>query len=279
MIGNYLFFHSKQLEKPIFLDHYLAIDNYNENQPVQISFYYITNKQNPAQISYVTIGDVQGYPIHYAGGLWDSEHLFSPHQEFTHHYLISQIVEFPSENIPFDDSQSWSFDTMEVMYTNGETDTVPIGQVIISQVISASNKDALRSYSSSGSTNGDNTTSFKVIKTLEITDIYYPFADIIGDDYLAVKIGTSDNSLKDDNPNGPKWLEENEYNSFKMANGFFLQKDIFPFQMKQGEGLRVYTQTNPSIKEVYEFPLSIQGRTVDGDEFIAKSYIGGGKCF
>ena len=125
---NSFYAHSKQLDEPIFLNHYIET-TMQEN--TYLTFYYLTNKNDTSHVSFVNMGTVGGYIVgdhfFYTPNLLDLNE-----QTFTHHVLRSIQVEFNSSDFETAVRDGdFSFDEMDVFFTDGREMTVPIGQVIV----------------------------------------------------------------------------------------------------------------------------------------------------
>ncbi|MFJ8236081.1 hypothetical protein ACIQ34_10080 [Ureibacillus sp. NPDC094379] len=123
--GNYLYFQSKQLNQPIFLDHYY--ETYIQDESY-LTFYYLSNKMDYAEIDHVTIDGLDLYLVLVHGLVWSSSP--TSEQEFTHQYLKSVTFDLAHVPLPLQESDYvWTFEEINVNFSNGQALTTDIGKV------------------------------------------------------------------------------------------------------------------------------------------------------
>jgi hypothetical protein len=272
MIGNFLYFSTKQMKEPIFLEHYIAAEVFDENDTLSLTLYYITNKYKPILVTNVSIQNTLAYPSENIDEFW---HTGQPsvyyHQEFTHHYLVPITIEIPAISIPFEDNKTWTFNTIEVFYSNGSSQTVSVGEVILSKY-DGSKINSLINTSVSGGSDGFGSEFYSAEESLEITSFDHPFSGKVNDQ-VAIKISTSDNNFKENTTEEPEWLKKRDLESWNSVEGILLTDSLKSIQIEKGEWLRVYTQTRPNYPSILSFPIDIRGVTKTGNEFHVKAYV------
>lgn len=176
-IVNSLYAHSKQLEEPIFLDHYLETTT-DENDHNYVTFYYLANKNDHSHINYIRLGDVEGFPQH--------DYFYTdttaPHaiDTYNHQDLRSITVKLRSFN---DEKDAQSFNEMVVFYSDGRSSTASIGEVIIhpNRFYASNDSRVLDQPSSGGSNDGSSWDTFRATEPLAIEKITFPFDEPIKD--------------------------------------------------------------------------------------------------
>lgn len=115
---------SQQLDKPVFLDHY--IDEYQQDE-IQVQFYYITNKRDQNAVNYIMLGDIPGYVDQYFDPMMEE----IPYEQRFGHYEVRSI--FATLDLrgldPID--EKIVFDKMRVHFSDGQYETVDVGEIII----------------------------------------------------------------------------------------------------------------------------------------------------
>jgi hypothetical protein len=271
-VFNYQIYKSHQLEEPIFLEHYIAKEVYPGNDMVTLTFYFLTNKENPTHVNYVLIDDVFGYTIdNYTGMSFDGQPQFHYHQEFTYYYSVPLTIEIPADTIPVEGEDSWQFSSMDVYFGNGEMQTVDIGEVIISKA-QQSKIEPLQFLQGSGGSDGFGETLFTSAMPHEVIRIDHPFEGKV-EDQVAIKVSASGNSLPDNESMLPSWLEEGEFESWNSKVGSILPDSFDPISIDQDGWLRIYTQARPNHPTILEFPIDIYGVTDSGDEFHVEAHV------
>ncbi|RLQ91809.1 hypothetical protein [Planomicrobium sp. Y74] len=115
---------SQQLDKPVFLDHY--IDEYQQDE-IQVQFYYITNKRDQKAVNYIMLDDIPGYVDHYYDPMMEE---IPYEQRFGHHEVRSIYATLDLRGLdPIDEKMV--FDKMRVHFSDGQFETVDVGEIII----------------------------------------------------------------------------------------------------------------------------------------------------
>lgn len=273
-VGNYLYFQSKQLEQPIFLDHYyetyLQEDNY-------LTFYYLTNKQDPTQINYALIDGLEAYPIS-IDGFWNgAPNTPKFEQEFSHQYLKSVRLQLPKYDLPIEEGSDdvWSFEEITFAFSDGEMVTTDIGNVNVYGRLP--NSDVFESRVSSSNNQHRSDNSMVAVKPATVEAITIPFSEEISQDVL-VKVNTDQEKLKEleamnQGGNPPDWFEGERDIDWENVSGVSIDEDIFPFELKKDDWLTLSMKFNPNRKSYFEFGIEINGKTAEGEPFMRKASI------
>jgi hypothetical protein len=271
-VMNYAFYQSKQLDQPIFLQHYLETQIYEDNQ---FTFYYLTNKRDISHVTYVEIDGKQFFPHHYSP-MWSDNNIPHYEQEFRHHYLRSIMIQFPKNLMPIDAGaqKEWSFKEMEVGFSDRPSIKVNIGKVIFSPA--TSEEKLLESRVSSSSNQHRSDTAFAALNPVTIEDISVPFPEIEKDIEMKVNLDQEKlTALKGmgEGKDSPDWFHKNMEVEWKNVKGTSVSKEIFPFTLEKNDWLQITTFANPNRKSVFDFSIKIKGTTSDGNAFTSQAHI------
>ncbi len=265
---NYVYFQSKQLSEPVFLDHYY-VGYLDEMQ--SFTFYYLTNKQNTEEIAHVQIDGIESVIVknedQWFGGWYDSSEPTYV-REYRHHYLKSVTLEFYRDDISFNEhGSSFSFETMEVFFTNDSSIIADVGKVDLN--LANGQETAFESRMSSGSNQHRSEEAMVSKEAVIIEDIYVPLSEEIVDD-IAIKVNYNQERLKDldslkTTGSLPEWLEKNRELEWGELPGFsFEAEDIYPIRLKTNEWLHLDMYFNPNHTSYFEFSVLIRGRSESG---------------
>lgn len=269
MLGNYLHFQSKQLEQPIFLEHYYETDT---SAGYHLRFYYLTNKSEPLEVKHMLIDGVSVYPIN-EGAFWSNQaNIPNYEQAFSHHYLQSVTVTLPEQEIPVNKGVDdvWTFNEMQVTFSNGEKVNTNIGEVRVYGNRTVSDSLVSRYYSRNK--NDNNANYIMVSKPTNIESITIPFGEEVSKDVLLrVKLDpTSVNHLSDVSSitNIPHWYNEKydiEVNDNEIV--YVVNENLYPIQLNTSDWLNLYIRFSSEHKRYYEFNIKISGTTDEGKPF------------
>ncbi|MUV37760.1 hypothetical protein JNUCC1_01566 [Lentibacillus sp. JNUCC-1] len=251
--GNYMFFDSKQLDQPIFLDHYYTEEIYDLEGTVDLTFYYITNKQQPKRVAFVDIDGVEAYPVYDQHGFFlNDEPQIHYVQEFSHYYIVPVTIEISADQIPIEagSDETWMFETMHVTFSDREKVKASIGKTEIAH--HQGSPDVFDFSSGSSSSDGTSETSVTVLQAANIEDVLIPFADEISDE-LSVKIDVG-MSRPDEA------LDVSEAGSL-------------PLTVKKDDRLRVFTKVISDRTSFLELGLKIKGTIDNGEAFTENVYV------
>lgn len=270
-IGNYLYFYSKQLEEPIFLKHYYYRQYYPDFE-IEFPIYYITNKSNPLSISHVEIDGVDAsVGSHYGHYYWMKNSDIYYLSEFTHHYLMSASIKIRTyaHSLQLEENETWSFNEMKVYFSNGESMTVDIGEVTISNQQYDYNKpeSALRMYSSSAS---NNLVEYygEVKKSLTIDKIDSPYWDFVKNN-VKININSPDKTV------AKIYYSKDEKQKWENIRGKEITDHFSPIKFNAQEKFHLIMQFNNSTS-IFEIPIKISGTTEDGEPFEFSTWIHSG---
>ncbi|MFT4415059.1 hypothetical protein ACLM5H_14455 [Fredinandcohnia humi] len=271
-IGNYLFFESKQLAAPLFLDHYYET-SINIEGDNHLPFYYLANKSDFSTVSHVDINGETFYPLSTQYfNMWDTN---TPQyeQEFTHHYLKAVTLSIPSVNIQ--DNIPFEFSNMIVHFSDGKTIQADIGNVILHK--SNPKPQVLETRYSGSSNQHRETKSFITLQPITIEDITVPFPEEIADEVL-VKVDLNQERLSEleelmTGAEPPNWLTEGRDKKWSSLPGVLIHDELFPFSLKQSEWILLLMKYNPTRNSYFTFSVKIIGKTESGEPFILEAPI------
>lgn len=273
-IGNYIYFQSKQLKQPVFLDHYYETYLQEENY---LTFYYLTNKQDLFEVNYAIIDGVEVYPAS-NGGVWNwSSNTPTFEQEFSHQYLKSVRLQLPNYDLPIEEGSNdiWALEEITFAFSNGEMVTTDIGSVNVYGKLP--NSDVFEIVVSSGSNQHRSDNTMVATKPVTVEAITVPFNKEISRDVL-VKVNLDQEKLKTldvlkHGGNPPEWYEMELDLDWVKIGGVLIDENIFPFDLNKDDWLQLSMKFNPNRKSFFEFGIEIKGTTADGERFLRKASI------
>lgn len=262
-IGNYFYFQEQQIETPIFLEHYYERESQSE---YNMSFYYITNLNDPREVRYVIIDGIELYPrSDFPHFFWHNEQqLINYHQQFSHqgirevHFIFMEdLVESTK-----DADGNWSFSEITVFFNDGTSTTQNIGEVMIREgrEYDPTEEEVVQSAFSSGGSDGSNETGFRVLKDASVTEVEIPFVSEVSDK-MSFKVAFGEEKIQ--------W--QHDEMSWQRVNG--RDDKLFPISLKQGDGIYVTVQIHEDYNKPLDFPVKIMGESTDGTPFINHAYI------
>lgn len=273
-VGNYLYFQSKQLERPIFLDHYYETYLQEENY---LTFYYLSNKQDHSEVSYALIDGLETYPVSNDGPWNWSSNTPTFEQEFSHQYLKSVRLKLPKYDLPIEEGtdEVWSFEEITFSFSNGEMVTADIGNVNVYGTFP--NSDIFETRVSSGSSQHRSDKTMVALRPVTVEAITIPFPEEISQDVL-VKVNLNQEKLKKlealrHGGNPPSWFEEERDLDWEKVSGVSIDEGIFPFELQKDDWLKLAMKFNPNRKSYFEFGVEINGTTAEGERFVRKAPI------
>ncbi|MFS0821894.1 hypothetical protein [Bacillus sp. 1P02SD] len=264
-IGNYIYFHTKQLDAPIFLEHFYEL-TMNEEDETTLPFYYLTNKSDQSNVNFIRIDGVEAYADSNGNFMWESQ---APQfeQEYTHHYLKAVNVSFPSE---YEGDSPLSFSEIEVHFSDGKTVQANIGKVTLHKRME--NPNVLETRISSSSNQHREEKSMVALQPITIEKIEIPFASDLSDDILMKvdleqkRLGELEKLMTGANP--PDWFDEERDKEWSDLPGVLLNDNLLPLHLKQNEWIRFLMQFNPERDSYYQFSIKLFGKTESGEEFV-----------
>lgn len=267
-IANNIYAHSKKLDEPIFLDHYVDT---TLQEDVYLPLYYLANLHDTTTISYVTIHGIPNYVIQdnfYSnfGSNYDAEHNQNL-QIFTHHALRNiqlQLNTFELENL-LQDGQ-FTFNEIEVFFSDGKNMTVPIGEITVHADHSNYDSDVLNFISGSSSSDGSSKSTFRVTERLSIENIMFKYDDLLRDKLL-IKINSQNQLTSDDISNTTHtqgWTD---------VPGIDLQNIHLPYELEKDEMLYIHTQILPELTYYINSMIIFSGTTKTGETFTFSNWL------
>lgn len=286
-VGNYLFFESKQLEEPIFMEHFYekrvpirsddaddADMDYFESEGIQLTFYYLTNKYDPVDVVEVSVDGAEVYVDSGSFGyefFGASEPIQHVVQEFRHYYLKSVTVEIrPEAFATGKPGDRWTFENMEVYFNNQEKVSANIGKIAL--FLDDYTPEVLEQWMGSGSNDGHNEGVFVSLKPLTVEDISVPFANEISDVFKAkVDISRGVIGFREEHEDLPTWYDDRSVD-WENTPGILLENVEFPFTMETDERISLNMFLNQDRTSFLELASKITGTTESGESFV--SYAG-----
>lgn len=257
---NTIYAHSKQLDEPIFLDHY--IDTLIQEGSF-LTFYYLTNKNDISNVSHVNIGDVTGYvsndEFNFGFDYDDNLNI----GVFAHHALRSLHIELnPSELESSLRDGSFTFNEIDVYFNNGKNMTAPIGEVVIHTDYPSDNP-----LSALGASAGDNWNIhyYNVEEALVLEDITINFDDTL-QNQIFVKLDSVSNPTIENSTH-----ENLINNNWNETPGIDILNIEFPYELVKDEKLYIYSQISPEFIGILESPIILSGTTTSGKTFTTYS--------
>ncbi|MUK89383.1 hypothetical protein GMD78_13525 [Ornithinibacillus sp. L9] len=271
-IGNYIFFQSKQLEEPIFLDHYITKEIYDEQHEVQLTFYYLTNKKDPDTVSYAEVNEVMLHPENNAWMWFDNHQQPRVHyeQEYSHYYLMAATFRVPVDMLSLEAGDSWSFENINVYFSNGQQ-VADIGKVKITKLNRANEGFDFRMSGSSH--RGVNVITAR--EKLNIVDIQLPFAEEISND-IAMKVDSDNEQIKEEfdyHQTRSDSAGDDLQIAWKDVPGIELTQDVFPITLEKDGWIKISTKLSDNRISFFDFSMSVIGETESGEEIIGQSHI------
>lgn len=259
---NSLYAYSKQLDAPIFLEHYIETVAQENNH---LTFYYLTNKNDVSSISHVKIGDIMGYVEmnNFSYNFFDDfdSKINQDVQTFTHHALRRIDVKFHDfENIMKDGL--FSFKKMEVFFSDGSSMTVPIGEVIVYSTYRDTH--FLEQRISSISNNDRSEFTYKVKEELAIQDITTNFEEILKD-HLIVKIHSTNKDFTKEFAN--ESFGDSLHTDWETLPGTDIVDVEFPYKLEENDAFILNAQISPKFIGVLQAFVILSGITESGKEF------------
>lgn len=268
---NSFYAHSKQLDAPIFLDHYITKQVHEEDSNY-LTLYHLTNINDDSRLSHVNFGGITGYvsqdDFFDDFGFYENE--FNPDlQTFTHYALRSIQIELNSYELEdaLKEDRELIVHDIELFYSDGRDITLPIGEVVLQRPYQDQDENVLTQPGSSSSNDNSNISSFSAEESLTIDSITFNF-DWPIKDRIFVKI---------DPLNTIPLHNHIEYdlsaNNWSKVPGIEISDFKFPFDLEKDDKFKLYTQTSSDFIGSLESSLVITGSTESGKPFTTYSYV------
>ncbi|TCN20392.1 hypothetical protein [Mesobacillus foraminis] len=261
---NYVYFQSKQLEKPIFLEHYYEtfID-----EGAQLPFYYLTNKKNSEEVSHVVIEGLEGVDVMAVGGeFWGEDETNFIH-EYSHYLLKSVTLEF-SEEFAWDSKEaSFTFENISVYFQNQTHIVEDVGKVTLNRL--PENEGVFENRMSSSSNQHRSDSALLANEGLTIEEITVPWPDL--KEEVEIKITLDQEKLREldaltEEGNSPHWLDEGK--EWEEVPGTLIDQGVFPLRFDKNDWLHLNMYFHPDRASFFQFPILIKGTTEAGKTFV-----------
>ncbi|MFB9328913.1 hypothetical protein ACFFSY_23505 [Paenibacillus aurantiacus] len=160
-IGNLWYYETMQLEKPVFLKHYMVVYP-NANDWIELT--YAENKSTGKKVTAVQIEELPSLLFR-----------IDPHPNtYTHQVLGKAYGEWRTGDEEQAEKASITVKEATVFYSEGPPEKVPIGEI---QIVWDRRQGVLETSSTSGSTDGSGHYSVNVTQPITLEHVDYSFSD------------------------------------------------------------------------------------------------------
>ena len=273
-IGNYLYFKDKQIDKPIFLEHYIVKELFEENEMIEFTIYYLTNKQDPHKIHNVFIDGVDANIYNQSSTGWH----FGTEQveyidQFNHHYLMSVNLAIWTDALNLKEDEVVSIKDVTFFLSNGDQVTANIGEILITGPPLPNEKEVIYSPFQMSSSDHFTENFFVATEPLFIESLSIPFFDQIGKQ-INIQYSIDQEVTK------------KLYDRHNLADRFFtidawkefnvqpLKSTDFPISLAKDEKLWLLTELKYDRPQFTSFNLTWSGTTLEGDLFSFRTSVG-----
>ncbi|MGR9049775.1 hypothetical protein ACQ4XT_14220 [Halobacillus faecis] len=260
--GNLWFYQSKQLEEPIFLEHFY-------DGTGMFELYYLTNREDPARVVSVEFSD--GTTLHAEADQYafpNENPAFGPDvRSRSTHYLL--------KTTRFDEQQMRELEVdhegkATIHFNDGKTLYADIGMIEAREL--RKGNGLFTQQSSSSSSNGRSFRSFSVKEELEIESISSPFPEV--DEDIKMKLYTpSIGSTGTPDGGGPRTYSKEMDKDWSEVAGVPLENIDFPIEMKRGERIRLTMQEKPNEIRSYSYEIVMEGTMINGDQPFTQPFL------
>lgn len=162
-VGNVWYYQSMQLEKPIFLKHYMIV---NGNQSDMIELTYLENKMKGRKVTGIRLEELPMLRFQ-----------IDPHPNSYRHQVLGKAYgEWRTEEAGQMEKVPVTIKEATVYYNEGQPEKVPIGEI---NVLWEQRESLLETSSSRGSSDGTGQYSVTVKQSLTLEQVDYSFSDRI----------------------------------------------------------------------------------------------------
>ncbi|SDP19867.1 hypothetical protein [Halobacillus aidingensis] len=254
--GNLWFYQSKQLEEPIFLEHYYGGAGVFE-------LYYLTNRDESSHVMSVEFSD--GTTLHAKSdyyGFHNGNPAYGPDvQSRSTHYLLKKTG--------FDEQQMRELEVdhegeATIHFNDGKTMTADIGTVESSEL--REGNGIFRSQGTSSSSNGRSFRTYTVKEDLKIDSMSSPFPEVQDDLKMKLYAPSIDLTGTPD-AGGPRSYSKELDEEWSQVAGAPLENIDFPIDMKQGDRIRLTMQEKPDSIRAYSYEIEFTGTSENGTPF------------
>lgn len=179
-VGNLWYYQSMQLEKPIFLKHYMVL---NGNYSDWIELTYVENRKNGKKVTGIRLDELPMLRFQ-----------INPHPDSYRHQVLGKAYgEWKKEDLGQMEEMPFSIKEATVFYSEGPPERVPIGEI---KVVWEKSEGLLQTTSSGGSSDGTGHYSVTVNQPLVLEQIDYSFGDRLSPIFdLSVTGGNADEPI------------------------------------------------------------------------------------
>ncbi|MEH7391312.1 hypothetical protein [Bacillus sp. JJ1474] len=247
LVGNYAFFVSSQLQKPIMLKHYYYVPS---SQGYIIHLHYIANRSDELDIQWVTIPGMEGE--FFSKGPQHG-------QKYRHYELKTFSLEVNERFLTNIDENSFSFNQVKAHLSNGDILTMDIGEITLYKW-----NDRVLQFQISGSSSDH--TGYHILKAdqdIKITGLAIPYAEELKS-ALSLKLNSNQVEVQ-------QHLNQKVPGVFQ-DDGRSLSKDLFPIMMKKDELLSInyqfsFQQNDSGRFNYYKIRAALEGQEMNGQTF------------
>ncbi|MBN9653216.1 hypothetical protein J0K78_02980 [Halobacillus sp. GSS1] len=254
--GNLWFYHSKQLEEPIFLEHFY-------DGAGMFELYYLTNRDDPSHIVRVEFSD--GTAVHAEADQYafpNENPAYGPDvRGKSTHYLLkaTRFDEQRMRELGVDHEGKAT-----IHFNGGDTIVADIGKVTSSEI--QDRNSIFRSQGRSSSSNGRSFQSYTVMEDLKIESISFPFPEVAEDVRMKLYAPSIDSTGTPDG-GGPRTYSEELDQDWSEVAGALLENIDFPIEMKRGDSIRLTMQEEPDTIRSYSYEMTLKVTLENGKSF------------
>lgn len=224
-VGNLWFYQSMQLEKPVFLKHYMVL---NGNYSDWIELTYVENRKNGKKVTGIRLEELPMLRFQ-----------INPHPDTYRHQVLGKAYgEWRKEDFGQMEQVPFSIKEATIYYNDGLPEKVPIGEI---KVVWEKSDGLLQTSSSRGSSDGTGQYSVTVNQPLVLEQIDYSFGDRLSPVFELSAAGRNE---AEPIPQLPKRLDAGDPLTFSY-------KWNIPEEM-------------PAASDVYKVYISLTFKTEDG---------------
>ena len=269
-IFNYSYYEAKQLDNPVFFDHFY--EKLSEEE-IRLTFYYLTNKSNSHRVTSVSVDGITTYPAPAGVGftMFDSgQPQVQYERQFRYYYLKAVTVILRADQIPAEPEESWSFDQVQISYEDGTEAAVDIGEVVIYP--RSQSEETLKTEGGASGRGHRMESRLRATEALTITDMDIPFPDVIGDDMM-IKVDADQERMSELIQSTGGMFTPDSYRDgldqpWEDVPGTLANEDLWPVSLREGDWLRLLLKFDPEQQAYWQFGIKLRGETEAGEQFI-----------
>lgn len=266
-IGNYVYYLDKQIDKPIFLDHYYVNELYEENEMIEFTIYYITNKQNPHTIHNVYIEgmDAQISSNSYSGWHFGSEQIDYV-DRYKHHYLMSTKISVWTDSLQLKEDESVSINEMTFFLSNGDSITTNVGEILITSRTLQAEQELMTAQLQISGTDIFLESFLQAKEDVVLHNVILPFIEEIGEQFT-FQYSTDQEVTKELYESRNRGDRFFTYDSWKELDAKPLESSSFPIALQENETFWLLTQSKPRKGQSTSLTFTWEGIQSEGKPF------------